>query len=243
MGLFVAFIGIRISVRLVRAGARWWPGDITWGGVHVHHVVFGLVLMVTAGIGEFAMVDQAVGLRAAAAAVFGVGTGLVLDEFALVLHLEDVYWTERGRTSIDAVFVAVALSGMLLLGLHPLGLSGWGGWNRVPGVSGPVTVLLCSLAFAVVTLLKGKIWTGLIGIFVPPLLIPGALRLSRPDAPWARWWYGHRRPDKQLRAQLRERRLRVPVIAVKIRLQELLAGRHDLPDLPSRPSRESTALD
>ena len=45
-----------------------------------------------------------------AAIFFGIGAALVLDEFALILHLEDVYWTEDGRTSVDAVFVAVAVA-------------------------------------------------------------------------------------------------------------------------------------
>ena len=45
----------------------------------------------------------------------------MLDEFALILHLRDVYWPEEGRTSVDAVFVAIAVTGLLLLGLRPLG--------------------------------------------------------------------------------------------------------------------------
>ncbi|MFI0980369.1 hypothetical protein ACH4SP_25600 [Streptomyces sp. NPDC021093] len=225
VGLLAAFVGIRVSVRLIRAGARWWPGNVRLGGLHVHHAVFGLVAMVAAGIAGLAVPDGMPGWRAAPALLFGVGTGLVLDEFALILHLEDVYWTERGRTSVDAVFAAVALSGMVLIGLRPLGLHGSA--RGGPGLVSGVTV---SLVLAVVTLVKGKIWTGLVGIFCPPLLVAGALRLSRPQAPWARWRYGARHPYKQHRAQLRELRLRVPVIAAKVRVQEALAGRHDLPD-------------
>ena len=44
----------------------------------------------------------------------------MLDEFALILHLHDVYWEEEGRTSVDAVFIAVAVTGLLLIGLRPL---------------------------------------------------------------------------------------------------------------------------
>ncbi len=43
----------------------------------------------------------------------------MLDEYALILHLSDVYWEEDGRTSVDAVF-AVAVAGLLIMGLHPL---------------------------------------------------------------------------------------------------------------------------
>ncbi len=53
---------------------------------------------------------------------FGIGAALVLDEFALILHLQDVYWAEDGRTSVDAVFVAIAVAGLLILGFNPLSL-------------------------------------------------------------------------------------------------------------------------
>ncbi|WP_419992999.1 hypothetical protein [Streptomyces boninensis] len=230
LGLIAAFAAIRFSVRMIRAGVRWWPGNIKAGGTHIHHVVFGVVFMVVGGAVGLALPDEYIGWRTGVAALFGVGTGLVLDEFALILHLEDVYWTRRGRTSIDAVFVAVALIGMILLGLQPIGLDDWELYGRDTDPIPFFTTLVLSFSLALVTLLKGKIWTGLIGIFLPPLLIIGAIRLSRPRAPWARWRYGTRRPRKQLRAEGRERRLREPVVAAKVRIQELLAGRHDLPD-------------
>mgnify|MGYP007057668086 CR=1 FL=1 len=55
-------------------------------------------------------------------------------------------------------------------------------------------------ALAVIVLLKGKVWTGLVGMFITPLLFVGAIRLSRPHAPWARWRYS---ADKRARAQRR----------------------------------------
>ena len=58
--------------------------------------------------------------RAICAAFFGLGTALVLDEFALILHLDDVYWAEEGRLSVDAVAIATGISGLLLLGGVPL---------------------------------------------------------------------------------------------------------------------------
>jgi hypothetical protein len=82
------------------------------------------------------------------------------------------------------------------------------------------------LALAVVTLLKGKIWTGLIGVFLPVLLILGAVRLARPQSPWSRWRYLES-SRKLAKARWRERRLRVPIIRGKIWLQELIAGRHE----------------
>jgi hypothetical protein len=83
---------------------------------------------------------------------------------------------------------------------------------------------------ASMTLLKGKIWTGLFGLFVPPLFIVGAIRLARPGSPWARWLYRHR-PGKQAKAAGREQHLRAPVIRLKIRVQDKLTGPHDLPPI------------
>ncbi|WP_433547238.1 hypothetical protein ACQPZG_20745 [Streptomyces sp. CA-294286] len=238
LGLLGAFIGIRVSVRLIRAEARWWPGNVRLGGLHVHHVVFGVVFMVTAGVAGFVVPDGMTVWRTALAVLFGIGTGLVLDEFALLLHLEDVYWTERGRISLDAVFAVVALSTMVLMGLRPLGPYGWWASGREESVTRFVLAVAGALLLVVVTLLKGKTWTGLVGIFWPPLLVVGALRLGRPRSPWARRRYGTRHPGKQARAEARERRLRVPMVAAKVRVQELVAGRHDLPDpVPAPPRR------
>jgi hypothetical protein len=85
---------------------------------------------------------------------------------------------------------------------------------------------------ASVTLLKGKIWTGLFGVFVPLLYIPGAIRLARPGSPWARWRYRNR-PGKLAKADRREQHLRQPVIRVKIWVQDKLTGPHDQPAMLS----------
>src|SRR6476660_976211 len=119
-GVIVGFLIIRLSTRMIRAQVSWWPGNVTPGGTHIHHVVFGVVFMVVAGIGAFAISERHTGWTSVAAAVFGIGTALVLDEFALILHLEDVYWSEEGRSSVDAVFIAVALTGLALLGVQPV---------------------------------------------------------------------------------------------------------------------------
>ncbi|MEO3829252.1 hypothetical protein [Actinomadura sp. B10D3] len=239
-GFFVAFIITfvltRINVRLIRANVRWWFRNITAGDLHIHHVVFGVVLMLLGGVASLAVPDAYVGLDLVAAAVFGMGSALVLDEFALILHLSDVYWTEKGRASVDAVFVAIAVTGLLLLGIRPLGYEGIA---PDPGTGVLTRVYVASLAvnlvFAVVTLLKGKIWTGLIGLFVPALLIVGAIRVARPGSPWSRWRYD---PDsrKYQRAVRRERMFRRPLIRAKIWVQEFIAGRHDLipPELLQR---------
>ena len=67
-----------------------------------------------------------------AATFFGIGAALVLDEFALILHLQDVYWAEDGRTSVDAVFAAIAVAGLLILGFNPLSFFDIGIWRDRP---------------------------------------------------------------------------------------------------------------
>jgi hypothetical protein len=234
---FVAFVVsfgfIRLSARLIRAKVRWWPGNVVAGAVHVHHMVFGVVLMTIGGVAELAAPLGSLGWRAAAAVLFGLGTALVLDEFALILHLRDVYWSNEGRLSIDAVFVAAGITALLLLGITPVGVKNVADYQRLlPGTAGAVATLHVAVAalflLASLTLLKGKVWTGLAGLFVPPLFIVGAIRLARPGSPWARWRYRDR-PGKQAKAERREQHLREPVIRLKIRVQDKMTGSHDLP--------------
>ncbi|PSK98607.1 hypothetical protein CLV63_105281 [Murinocardiopsis flavida] len=244
---FVAFVAgflfIRLSVRLIRARVRWWPGNVAPGGLHIHHVVFGVAFMLLGGVAALLITDRTGVPIAIAAALFGLGAALVLDEFALILHLRDVYWTEQGRTSVDAVFAAIGLTGLLLLGMRPFG------WLELQhaGVSGAgmraalVGLVLVNLAGAVVSLLKGKIWTGLAGVFIPAISVVAALRLAVPGSPWARWRYPE--GSRVLAAAVRrDTRLRRPLIRAKIRVQELIAGRHDLVlDIP--PQRRPDAPD
>ncbi|MGY5036815.1 hypothetical protein ACWC9U_39955, partial [Streptomyces sp. 900116325] len=59
VGFLLAFVFIRISVRMIRAEVRWWPGNITPGGQHIHHVVFGVVTMFASGIALIAVYENA----------------------------------------------------------------------------------------------------------------------------------------------------------------------------------------
>ncbi|WP_230878529.1 hypothetical protein [Planomonospora sp. ID67723] len=238
VALILAFVFTRINVRLIRAKVGWFR-NVNVGEMHIHHVVFGVVLSLLGGVAGLLVSGVSQSWYAVTAAVFGVGAALVLDEFALILHLHDVYWEEEGRTSVDAVFVAIAVTGLLLLGLRPLG---WEDSDGTPeGTWLTVGLIVVNLLLAVVTLLKGKIWTGLVGLFVPVLLIPGAIRLARPGSPWAHWFFapGSRRPHpgRMARAVRREERWRRPVIRAKIAFQEFVSGRHDLPSTRLRTRR------
>lgn len=165
----LAFAFIRISTRMIRADVSWWPGNVTPGGLHIHHVVFGLVMMLVSGFGFIALANYHTPVaNCVMAAVFGVGSTLVLDEFALVLHLRDVYWTKEGRTSIDAVFVAFAITVLFVLGVHPLGFSG-ADFDTADATTtiASIVLLVVQYGLATIVLLKGKIWTGLFGLFFP----------------------------------------------------------------------------
>lgn len=231
LGFIVGFLFIRLSVRLIRQKVRWWPGNLRAGDVHIHHMVFGVILVLISGVGMVTVFESAGSATAGAlAATFGVGSALVLDEFALIYYLRDVYWEEQGRTSVDAVFVALAVTGLLLLGFHPLSLLEINDFRRDPSIEVRIVVTafaVVNLMLAAIVIAKGKIWTGLFGMFFPPLLVVGALRLSRPGAPWARWRYADRR-RLMYRSIVRERRYRRPVIRAKIFVQDLVAGKPDV---------------
>ena len=188
---FVAFLGaflfIRTSARLMRSPkVPWWPGSVTTGDLHIHHLVWGIVLMLVAGFISLMPIDSP--WREIMAALFGVGAGLTLDEFALWLRLEDVYWAEEGRQSIDAVVIAATFGGLVLLVGSPFASSGG-------DVALAIDVAL-ALAFSTIAILKGKTATGVIGLFISPVSLVGAIRLAKPGSPWA-----HRRYDEAKRAR------------------------------------------
>jgi hypothetical protein len=241
VAFILTFFVTRTIVRYIRRHAdsdkprRWWqPRNISaGGGLHIHHVVIGVILVMVSGIAMVTLaVDGGVPEFTVAATFFGIGAALVLDEFALILHLEDVYWSEDGRTSVDAVFAAIAVAGLLILGFNPLSFFDIDIWREDHGFAVRAAVIalaLITLALAVVVLLKGKVWTGLVGMFITPLLVIGAIRLSRPHAPWARWRYTNK-PRKMHRALVRERILRRPVVQAKLWLQHVIAGEPHFPD-------------
>lgn len=191
----LSFGFIRTSARLTRS-VSWWPGGVvTDSGVHLHHLVWGITLMIVAGTLAFALPDHGPGPEISAA-FFGVGVGLTLDEFALLVYLSDVYWSDEGRKSIDAVVLATVFMLLVLLGTRPLDLDTGSALSIIGGVA--LTLVVCAVCF-----LKEKVLLGLLGLFVLPLAVPGAIRIAKPGSPWARRVYGERRPAKQAKAEHR----------------------------------------
>jgi hypothetical protein len=188
-GFLGSFAFIRTSARLIRSPrVRWWPGSVkVAGGLHIHHLVWGIVLVLLVGFLGFALQPQSP-MREVLAAVFGIGAGLTLDEFALWLRLEDVYWSQEGRSSVDAVIVAALIGGMVVLGGAPFGIEDAG------PASGIAAAVLTTLPFIGLSLLKGKLKLSLVGLFIPPVAWVAAIRLGKPESSWARWRY---RPGSQ----------------------------------------------
>jgi hypothetical protein len=189
-GFIITFLIARVNTRLARlrgGSGRHFASIVTPGGLHIHHAVFGIIAIVVAGVLEFAIQPGSPWVEVIAF-VFGAGAALTLDEFALVLHLEDVYWTGEGRKSIDAIILGVTFITLLLTGLLPRTFSELGDYITLSRwvLSG---FILGGAIFVVVCYLKGKLFVGTVGIFIPPVALVGAVRLAKPGSPWARRQY------------------------------------------------------
>jgi hypothetical protein len=123
---------------------------------------------------------------------------LVLDEFALILHLEDVYWSGEGQLSVEAVTLTAACLGLALVGFTPFGIQGAGPIERTIRVSATVLLVIDGV-FTVVCALKGKYRCALFGLFVAPVAWVGAVRMARPVSLWARRWYHGERLERATR--------------------------------------------
>jgi hypothetical protein len=184
---FVCSFGfIRTSAHMIRAQVSWWPGNVeTKSGTHVHHLVWGILLLLSMGYAGIAT-DIGTPWLELVAIAFGIGMGLTMDEFALWLNLQDVYWQEKGRQSIDAVVVTTVLLVIALLGLQfwidvydavlvLAGLDRGNAWIAIP-------VQLVGLALAYVCFRRGRKLAGLFGLFVPLVAFIGAVAPNRERA-------------------------------------------------------------
>ena len=124
---FLATFGIvRLITHAIRRGRFGLKNIQTSGGLHIHHLVPGIILLLVSGYLGIGLGDRVpIELMAL---LFGIGAALTLDEFALWLHLEDVYWAKQGRDSIDAVVIVATLLAIAVLGrpfFEAVGRSVW----------------------------------------------------------------------------------------------------------------------
>ncbi len=112
---FAAVRGITWSIR---AGTGPF-GNIRAGGEHLHHYLWGIGLL--SGVGAIAVRgDDAHRRHPAVAISYGSGLALIIDEFALLLDLKDVYWTGQGRISVDLAIGGIATAGSYFAALPVL---------------------------------------------------------------------------------------------------------------------------
>jgi hypothetical protein len=112
----VTFAGLRALTHWIRAGHGPSGGGVSVGGKHFHHYNLGIALLATVA---------AVGLRGTerqrhhpgAAIAFGAANAMIVDELALLLDLEDVYWATEGRESVDAAIAIIAAGGTIVAGM------------------------------------------------------------------------------------------------------------------------------
>ena len=87
---------------------------VTASGLHIHHLFWGILLLMSTGF--IALATRAEKWHLRVAIIFGVALGLTLDEFALWLRLADVYWSPEGIESIKAATVVTAFLAVYAFG-------------------------------------------------------------------------------------------------------------------------------
>jgi hypothetical protein len=228
IAFLLSFLAIRTSARLTRS-VSWWPGGVEAGGVHVHHLVWGICMMMLCGFLAFAAPLGAPWWHFVAIG-FGIGAGLTMDEFALWVRLEDVYWTQEGRASFDAVVIAAAFAGLVVLGTQPFGL------DDPASISGTAVAVTLILGLAVICFAKGRVLLGVIGLFVPVVALVGAVRLAHPSSLWARQRYSGPRMERATARFGPARR----ATRWQRRISDLIAG---APSVQDQPAKQESTLD
>lgn len=113
LSFFVGFAIARLITHAIHGGSDLF-GNLSLGGRHVHHLVWGILLLLGVGYGWLIQIGtgekhSSVVAGRIMAVLYGLGAALTLDEFALWLNLRDVYWEREGRASVDAVAMFGAL--------------------------------------------------------------------------------------------------------------------------------------
>jgi hypothetical protein len=106
--------GITYAIRY-----HWLPflhDTVSTSGLHIHHMVYGIFLLLITGYLALAFPEKQGKRLVALALLYGIGAALTLDEFALWLNLQDVYWAKQGRESVDIAIGAAGFFALLAIG-------------------------------------------------------------------------------------------------------------------------------
>jgi hypothetical protein len=199
----VTFLTTRLITRLIRAGHGPFGNIVTSSGTHIHHAVPGIILLIVGAFTAIGSAPAGLGVWFGIAAVMiGAGVSLVLDEFALILHLQDVYWSNEGRLSVNLVSLTAAYLGFTLTGFSPLGVGSVGDGELVLRLSA-IAAAAVHAGLVLITVLKGKYRLAVLGLPLPVFALAGAVRLARPGSVWARRRYS---PERAARAKDRANR-------------------------------------
>ena len=109
LGFLITFGIVRVITHLIKAGVGPFH-NVSTGGLHIHHLVWGILLLLV--VGYVWLIEAGTGsnwVASVTAIAYGVAAALTLDEFALWLNLQDVYWLPAGEVSIDAVVIFASL--------------------------------------------------------------------------------------------------------------------------------------
>ncbi len=113
LSFLTTFVAARGLAYAMRSGRIRFVRSVRARGTHIHHLVPGILLLLVAGYLGVAIDRSRIEI---VAIIFGIGAALTLDEFALWLHLRDVYWEREGRRSIDVVIITATILGIFVIG-------------------------------------------------------------------------------------------------------------------------------
>lgn len=221
----VTFVSTRVVTRMIRADRGPFRNNVSTSGLHVHHAVPGIILLIAGAFTALA-VDVHTGWSIVAGLLVGVGTSLALDEFALILHLQDVYWSDEGRISVEMVSLAIGCMGLVLIGFGPFQDDS----SQGPEVAFTVVAVAINLLWIVLCVEKGKYKFALFSIFIPLIGIVGAVRLARPSSRWAKRRYSEK---KRSHAAERAARYDKRFGPATDWVSDFIAGKPSQPDPPS----------
>ncbi len=230
LAFVVTFLATRTITRMIRAGIGPFSNNVSASGVHVHHAVPGIILLSVGALTGIRSNDPP--WQEIAGVLIGIGMSLILDEFALILHLQDVYWAEEGRVSVELIGLTAASLGLLMIGFSPFGVDELTLGDLTLRI-GLITATALHGALILVCVLKAKYRTALISCFIPLVAWVSAARLARPNSWWARRFYG---PKRLSRATARAQRFDERWDPRWAWVSDLIAGSPSVPDPPPPPA-------